>query len=105
MHFACTSEKTADAVVVTPIGEIDRDTAPRLREVLEQAVQDAAGGTVEVDMANVSFMDSSGIGALLAGHQQAGSAGGTFRLRNPSEAVRSVLEITNVWRILGTDRG
>jgi anti-sigma B factor antagonist len=101
MHFDCTSEKRADAVVVTPVGEIDRDTAPQLREFLEQAVRDAAGGAVEVEMHQVTFMDSSGIGALLSGHQQAEAAGGTLRVRNPSDAVRTVLEITNVWQILG----
>jgi anti-sigma B factor antagonist len=99
MHFDCTSEKLDDSVVVTPSGEIDRDTAPRLRELLAAAARDA-GSAVEVELRNVTFMDSSGVGALLFGRDRANAAGATFRIRNPAETVQLVLQVTNVWNLL-----
>jgi anti-sigma B factor antagonist len=102
MHFDCTSEKLAGAVVVTPFGEVDRDTAPRLRELLDAAARDTEGG-VEVELRHVTFMDSSGIGALLFGQRQAITAGASFQIRNPTDSVRSVLQITNVWDLLTAD--
>jgi anti-sigma B factor antagonist len=102
MHFDCTSEKLADVVVVTPIGEVDRDTAPRVRELLAEAARDT-DGRVEVELSHVTFLDSSGIGALLFGRQQAITAGVPFRLRRPAEPVRSVLQITNVWPLFDVE--
>jgi anti-sigma B factor antagonist len=100
MHLECTVERHADAVVVTPAGEIDRDTAGHLRRRLAEAVGLAGTGIVDVDLRHVTFMDSSGIGALLAGRRLAGDAGATLRVRDPGPPVRTVLELTNVWNLL-----
>jgi len=102
MHFDCTSERLGDAVVVTPYGDLDRDTAPRLRAALTEAVDEAGADRVEVELRHVTFMDSSGIGALLAGHRLAEGAGISLRVRGPSPAVRTVLEVTGVWGLLGS---
>jgi len=102
MQFDCTSERRGDTVVVTPFGELDRDTAPQLRTVLAAAVGEAGSGRVDVELRHVTFMDSSGVGALLAGHRLAQSAGTKLHVRGPSAAVRAVLDITNVWKLLGS---
>ncbi len=100
MHFDCTVERRADAVLVTPSGEVDRDTAPDLRARLAEAIGLAGGGRVEVDLAAVTFMDSSGIGALLTGHRLAADTGATFVIRDAGPPVQTVLELTNVWQLL-----
>ena len=101
MHFDCTIDRRAGAVLVTPFGEIDRDTAPHLRQRLAEAVALAGTGLVDVDLRHVMFLDSSGIGALLAAHRLAGDSGAALRIRDPSPTVRTVLELTNVWDLLG----
>ena len=100
MHFDCTVEQRADGVLVAPSGEVDRDTAAGLRERLIEAVGLAGQGQVDVDLARVTFMDSSGIGALLAAYRAAGDAGATLRIRDAGPGVRTVLELTNVWELL-----
>jgi anti-sigma B factor antagonist len=100
MHFDCTIDRRDNAVLVTPFGEIDRDTAPGLRRRLTEAVGLAGAGLVDVDLRHVTFMDSSGIGALLAAHRLAGDSGAALRVRDPSPSVRTVLELTNVWNLL-----
>ena len=101
-HLDCTIERRDGAVLVTPFGDVDRDTAPQLREALSSAVGEGGTGRVDVDLRHVTFMDSSGIGALLAGHRLAVGAGTTLRVRNPTPAVRTVLDVTNVWQLLGS---
>src|SRR3712207_5966990 len=100
MHFDCTVERRENAVLVTPSGEIDRDTAPGLRARLTEAIDLAGPGRVDVDLAGVTFMDSSGIGALLAAHRLAGHTETTFGIRDAGPPVRTVLELTNVWELL-----
>jgi anti-sigma B factor antagonist len=50
-----------------------------------------------VDIAQVDFIDSSGIGALLSFYKQVGEK---LTLRNPTPAVLSVLELLRLHRIL-----
>jgi anti-sigma B factor antagonist len=51
---------------------------------------------VVVDLSAVSFLDSSGISALIRARRRVGEVGGTLRLRNPQPKVRRVLQITGV---------
>lgn len=56
--------------VVTVTGEVDIATAPLLRaELTTQLAQSPV--VLVVDLREVTFFDSSGIGALLAAHRQA----------------------------------
>jgi anti-sigma B factor antagonist len=80
------------ALVVT--GEVDPDTAPRLRAAVQQAIE--AGGDVVVDLADVRFIDSSGVAVLIGAHHQLRSTGRTLVLRQPSPMVRRVLELAQL---------
>jgi anti-sigma B factor antagonist len=50
-------------------GEIDMATAPELRAVLDRATDEASSGIV-IDLLDVSFMDSSGLGVMIAIRQR-----------------------------------
>lgn len=85
--------------VVVPRGRVTMLSARRLKELLSELV--AAGSTrVVVDMAETTFLDSSGLGALIAGLKTARQAGGDLRVARPTEAVRLVFELTNMDKVL-----
>lgn len=96
MAFDCTVERQGDTVVVTPEGDVDLETATYLREVLRQVVADKQSGRIDVDMHAVTFLDSSGIGMLVAARRAAEIKGITLRLREPGPMVRMVLEVANL---------
>jgi anti-anti-sigma factor len=77
---------------VTVAGEIDLSSAPRLRHVLMQ-VLDAGEVDAVVDLSAVEFVDASGIGVLVWAAHQADDRGGRLTLRQPSRAVRDVLDL------------
>lgn len=52
------------------------------------------GAQVAVDLRDVEFADSSGLGALLVLNQIADEVGATLLLLDPSPPVRSVLDLT-----------
>ncbi len=82
-------------------GRLNMASAGRLREAVNAAV--ASGKTkITVDLAEVDFMDSSGLGALVNGLKVARQAGGDLRIAAPSEQVRLVLQLTNMDRFLTT---
>jgi anti-sigma B factor antagonist len=72
-------------------GEIDSYTAPGLAERL------AADPPVDiVDVAGVTFIDSSGLRTLVEAHQLRTAAGTRLVLRAPSAAVQRLLEISGL---------
>jgi anti-sigma B factor antagonist len=93
-------ERTAQGIgVVRPQGRLNMSSARRLKEVLDGLV--AEGTTrIVVDMAETTFLDSSGLGALIGGLKAARQAGGDLRVARPTEAVRTVFTLTNLDKVL-----
>jgi anti-anti-sigma factor len=90
-----------DAVVLRPVGRLTMVTAPDLREALHALV--AAGDSrIVVDLRDVEFIDSSGLGALISGLRAARQAGGDLRIAAPNQQVQSVMEVTSLNRVLNS---
>ena len=76
-------------------GELDMVAAPRLMTSIDELL--AEGGLeVVVDLRALTFMDSSGLQALLHGHQQAQKAAAPFSLVRGNENVMRVFELSGV---------
>ena len=74
-------------------GEIDILTASTLEPALQSLAD--SGGTVILDMRGVSFMDSTGLHAILAA-TEALKGRGTLLLRHPQPIVVRVLQVTGL---------
>jgi anti-anti-sigma factor len=81
------SHRLRDRTVVIPIGEIDLDTSGMLRSCLA-----GCAGRVIVDLSAVTFLDSSGIGALAAERNRLLGSEGSLELRGPHDIVRAAIE-------------
>ena len=81
----------ADGVGIRLIGEVDIATAPQLRE----ALQGFRTSDVELDLSELTFMDSSGLGVLLS---LAGSRNGNgpVVLLNPSAGIERLFGIVEL---------
>lgn len=87
--------------VLHPMGRLNMVASPAFKNQVEETV--AAGGTrIVVDLAEVTFIDSSGLGALIAGLKATRQAGGDLRLAEVPEQVMTVLRLTNLDRVLRT---
>ena len=86
-------------VVVRSEGRLNMAAAPGLRAVVSECV--AAGQSrIVVDLSAITFMDSSGLGALIGGLKTARQTGGDLRIAAPTEQVSTVLGLTNLDRVL-----
>ena len=86
---------TPDALIVSVTGEVDMGTAPRLAEAFEGA--SARTRLVVVDLTDVSFVDSSGLNALLQSQRALAERGLSLRIVAPTTGVvRRVFEIANL---------
>jgi len=86
------------SAVVSVTGDVDLVSAARLREVLEDALR--LSSHLVVDVADVTFIDSSGLSALVQTHRQAADAGGSMTVRRPSPMLKRLLSITRLETVL-----
>jgi anti-sigma B factor antagonist len=80
-------------------GEVDAHTAP----MLATAMAGLPAAVVTVDMADVSFMDSSGLRVLMEATTRARDAGGDLLVAHPSAAVARLVEISGLGEQLRLD--
>jgi anti-sigma B factor antagonist len=86
--------------VVTVDGELDMTAAPGLRDAIESAI-DAGAVTVVVDLNQVTFIDSTAIGVLLAVRERLRRSGGVLEVVCGEPNVARVLEIVGLRAIAG----
>ncbi len=96
MDIDVTQQDDWTRIVVS--GEIDADNCGELGRALPT---EPLGSPVLLNLAGLSFIDSSGISELLRVRDTVVGAGQEFRIEDPSPAVLRVLEITGLIEIFG----
>jgi anti-sigma B factor antagonist len=76
-------------------GEVDIHTCGALEKTLTD-LADESVNVVTVDLGHVSFIDSSGLRALVVGHKALQDRGGSLVIVNPSTATARLLEVTGL---------
>ena len=84
--------------VVAPTGRLDVAGAPTLKDAISDAVKSERARVV-IDLEGVSFVDSTGLGSVIAALKQIKSSNGDLRLAAPNQQVRVVLELTTLDRV------
>lgn len=86
-------------LIVTMISELSATTAAEFKARLRAAFVPGLLN-IDVSLAGLSFIDSSGLGALISANRLAVERGGRFRVLSPTPPVLQVLELTRMHRIL-----
>lgn len=76
-------------------GEVDADTSGRLQAAIDAALM-LRPELLEVNLTDVTFLDSSGIRVLLIGYGQAVDQGSALLITDVQGSPRRVLEISGV---------
>jgi len=86
--------------LVAVVGEVDLATAHLLRDGLLKVLREQATAIVDVDLAGVTFLDCTGISALVAVRNATGHTGRQMWVSHPQPIVRRVLELTGLLDVL-----
>ena len=84
--------------VIAPSGRLDVVGAPALKEAVSEAMKNGQPRLI-LDLEGVSFVDSSGLGSVVAALKQVRTSKGDLRLAAPNQQVRVVLELTTLDRV------
>lgn len=88
-----------DEAVISVVGELDFATAPRLREQILELLK---GGTTSlvIDLSRLDFVDSSGLGVLVATLKRMRERDGRLMIRSPSANTSKVLQVSGLDKLL-----
>ena len=86
------------ARILTCQGRLDAHVSGTLKEKIQQLLDEGAVHLV-IDLEGVDFLDSSGLGALVAGLRKAREKKGEIKLAGLRPDVRSIFDITRVARL------
>jgi anti-sigma B factor antagonist len=92
---ACVSDGDAQVVELAMAGELDLAAAPALAAALD-AVARSGVNVVVVNMAAVTFIDSTGLHALLDAKQALATTGGRLHLTEPSPAATRLFQLAGL---------
>ncbi|WP_089854062.1 STAS domain-containing protein [Halolactibacillus miurensis] len=102
MNLSIDVVETDNQTVLTVKGEIDAYTAPLLKEKLLPATAKETEKII-VDLNDVTYMDSTGLGVFISALKSAKEHGSTLTLVNLQERVHRLFKITSLDSIIEID--
>lgn len=81
-------------------GDIDHHAARELRTELDDVISRSRPELIVIDMENVGFMDSSGIGLILGRLKSVHAVGGELLIKNARREIAEVIRISGLSNVL-----
>lgn len=93
-----TIEPQDNVLRISGLAELNASNAASFRDQARAALRDNHT-RIDFEFAETKFLDSSGLGALIALHKSMSARGGHIRILNPLPQVQQILELTRMHRI------
>lgn len=93
-------EKRGDAVIFTVLGDIDHHRAKKIKQLIDSEIFICQPNTVCINLGEVDFMDSSGLGLILGRYRISTELGIAFKLIEPNPRVMKILKLAGCEKIL-----
>jgi anti-sigma B factor antagonist len=97
-----TIEKTSAEIIVHCSGKITSDTILSLKTTVKPLFSESK--TVVLDLTNVSYLDSSGLGAIVALYVSAKTANSQLKLINLNQHLKELFTITRLGQFMAEGR-
>ena len=81
-------------------GEIDHHSARALREEIDTKINSLMPEMLVLDLKNISFMDSSGLGLILGRYTKMKEHGGALKVINPAAGAARVLKLAAADKVI-----
>src|SRR5579859_6307596 len=89
-----------EATVVDLTGEIDVYTSPKVKETITDLI-DKGHYNLVINLENVRYIDSTGLGVLIGGLKRVREHGGTVNLVCTNPQIKKIFDITGLVKIFG----
>lgn len=93
-------KKHKDVLLVRLRGELDHHTAEDVRQRIDRELHQGRYAHVVLNLAELSFMDSSGLGVILGRYKQINEQGGTLAVCSLHASIRKLFELSGMFKIV-----
>ncbi len=93
-------EMSDGAMRVSLRGEMDHHNAVAVRGEIDTLIYERRPDKLIMDLSEIGFMDSSGLGFVMGRYALLQKLGGDFLLENPNERVSRIFELAGLGRII-----
>ncbi len=94
-----------ETLTVKLVGEVDHHIAENLRESIDEEIEQTHTLHLILDFAEVTFMDSSGIGVVLGRYRKLKEKGGTVTIKNCNRIVEKIMEMSGIFQLMKYEGG
>ena len=99
MSVKLTTRQVGDVVVIDAVGRITLgEGSSALRDQIRE-LSNQGNKKILLNMADVSYIDSSGIGELVSGFTSVTNHGGIMKMLNLTKRVKDLLQITKLYTV------
>ena len=85
---------------VAIVGEINHHNAVFVRQKIDEKIQELRPQNLVLDLADVPFMDSSGLGLVMGRYQRMQELGGTLTVANPSAEHKKIFKLAGLNKLV-----
>ena len=85
---------------VAIVGEINHHNAVFVRQEIDEKIQELSSKNLVLDLAEVSFMDSSGLGLVMGRYQLMKDLGGTLAIANPGAELKKLFKLAGLNKLV-----
>ncbi|MDX8359744.1 MULTISPECIES: anti-sigma F factor antagonist [Bacillaceae] len=100
MSLSITLEVMKDVLLIRLHGELDHHTAEELREQVNKAISSKNIHHIVLNLEQLTFMDSSGLGVILGRYKQIKNLGGEMVVCNISQPVKRLFDMSGLFKIV-----
>ena len=97
--------KKGQVLIIQVTGELDHHSAPEFIRLVEAKLKDQDISVLELDCKGLSFMDSSGIGAMLGRSKTMKRKNGKMRSKNLRPKVKKIFEMCGLCSVIESVKG
>ena len=92
--------KQRDKLTVALSGELDHFSAMSVRRDLDELLSDQVVRHLMLDMSDLKFMDSSGIGVILGRYRILAARGGSVWVRNMNPQINRIFQLSGMGQVI-----
>ena len=93
-------EKRGKKLISYIEGELDHNSTAVIRAEIDNQLYDKGIDELVIDMAGVSFMDSSGIGLVLGRYKLMKIRGGKVKISRPGSRTDKLLKMSGIYELM-----
>ncbi len=81
-------------------GELDHHSSQQAKEELDEVIKTHRDANLILDLRNLSFMDSSGLGVVLGRYKRLKVYGNSMYIRNANRQIEKVFDVSGIYKLI-----